>query len=215
MLKAQITEVKIGNIVMNGLMDEEGKFYVALPQIAEEFSFDKNQASRDIKPLLGKGFQFDKVKTPLNSKAVNAIPLMYFEKLILELALKGNIKAIEMSRSLIGLSLQQLFSDAFNIKFEKEERQSYLKYRQITREEFHPRLTKAIQENLNIKGNEWGKYIKEFQDVLNIENGTRDELNSEQLAKLVVAQNVAATLLEVGLNWKTVLIKIEKHKINK
>lgn len=43
---------------------------------------------------------------------------------------KGNQKAVDFGVQLIGLSLHQLFCDAFNVKFEHEERQAHLKARQ-------------------------------------------------------------------------------------
>lgn len=89
-LTAQITDVPIGLLTIPGLMDEEGKFYVGVPQVTEQFQFDGNQASRDIKALLGKGFQFAQLKTSLCPKAINALTLVDAEKLTRILAAKGN-----------------------------------------------------------------------------------------------------------------------------
>lgn len=130
-LTATVTDVPIGHLTIEGLMDENGAFYVGVPQIVERFQFAKDQASRDLKSLLGKGFQFDKLKTKLHPKAVNTIPIDRFEELLFELALKGNKEAIAFSRMLIGLSLRQLFSDAFKVKFKEEARQEFLKWRQV------------------------------------------------------------------------------------
>jgi len=125
-IKAEITTVAIGSLAVQGLMSEIGEFGVAVPQITECFQIDKNQASRDIKALLGEGFQFDKWRTSLNPKAVNVVSLEAFEKILFELALAGNPVAIDMSRAMIGMSLKQLFSDAFNVKFDADDRQAYL-----------------------------------------------------------------------------------------
>ncbi|BDA74361.1 hypothetical protein CAL7716_085270 [Calothrix sp. PCC 7716] len=125
-ITAKITPVAIGLFSIDGLRDEEGRYYIGVPQITGEFQFDSRQASRAFKSLLGKDCLFTKLKTSLNPKAINAIPLVDFEKLLVELALKGNTRAIELVRGLAGLSLHQLFSDAFKVKFEQEERQDYL-----------------------------------------------------------------------------------------
>jgi len=92
---------------------------------AEKFQFPIKHASRDLKAILGEGFQFPKWKSDLNPKAVNVLTLEQFNQLAFELALKGNVQAIEFMRDLSGLSLHQLFSDAFGQKFEAEDRQSW------------------------------------------------------------------------------------------
>jgi hypothetical protein len=129
-LTAQVSQVPFGNTEIEGLLFEDGSFGVAIPQVCSIFQFDKIQASRDIKALLGKDFQFDKVRTTLNPKAVNVLQLKDFERLLLKLTIKQNPIAIGMSEDLIGLSLTQLFADAFGLKFEKEDRQAQLKARQ-------------------------------------------------------------------------------------
>lgn len=76
MLRAKVSQVNIGPIVIEGLMDEIGDYYVAIPQIAELFSIPIKHASRDIKALLGKeDVEFIKLKTELHSGEVNAITL--------------------------------------------------------------------------------------------------------------------------------------------
>ena len=129
-LTATVATVKLGHLEFEGLMFEDGTYGIAVPQIRSIFSFAKDHASRDIKALLGKDFQFPKVRTTLNSKAVNVLQLIDFEKLLFELTIKGNPIAVGISSDLIGLSLTQLFSDAFGKKFEKDERQNFLKARQ-------------------------------------------------------------------------------------
>jgi len=129
-VKAEVAPVKIGYLEFEGLMLDSSTFGIAVSQICTIFSFDKNQASRDLKAILGKDFSFAKWISTLNSKAVNVLLLPDFERLIFRLALKQNQLAVDISEQLIGLSMQQLFSDAFSIQFEEEQRQAYLKNRQ-------------------------------------------------------------------------------------
>jgi hypothetical protein len=129
MARAKVTTVKFGSITLEGLMLPDGSFAISVSQCSELFQFDKNQASRDLKRILGADFQFDKIASELHPKAVNYITLLQFEKLIILLSAKGNKIALELNLALVGLSLKQVFCDAFGIKFDAEDRQNYLKAR--------------------------------------------------------------------------------------
>lgn len=130
-LTASVATIQIGAVSLQGLMDSKGNFFVAVPQLADIGLVPPNRSAKQLESLLGNSFQsqFLKFKTSINPKAVNAVPLSFFEGLIFELALKGNEKAIAISRTLHGLSWHQLFCDAFGLKFEKEDRQAWLKAR--------------------------------------------------------------------------------------
>jgi hypothetical protein len=128
-LTAIVTTVKLGSLEFEGLMFTDGSYGIAAPQVSVLFQFANEHASRSIKSLLGEGFQFAKAKTSLNPKAVNILQLVEFERLLLELALNGNQQAINITRSLVGLSLTQLYSDAFEQQFDIDDRQLYLKSR--------------------------------------------------------------------------------------
>jgi hypothetical protein len=127
--RAKIATVRIGHLEFEGLMLPDGTFGIAVPQICSVFSFLNKNAQRDIQSLLNEPSPFLKWSSKLNSKAVNVLLLPSFERLIFRLALKQNKVAISLSEQLIGLPLQQLFSDAFCIQFEKEERQRWLEDR--------------------------------------------------------------------------------------
>ena len=183
-------------------MDENGKYYVAVPQIADRFQLAKNQASRDIKALLKADFQFDKLKSPLNPKGVNAIPLELFERIVLELVIKGNQGAIELSRALIGLSLHQLFCDSFGIKFEAEDRQRWLQTRFNTKHDFRP-LTDQLQRYGFKEPCEYARFISVMQSKIGLENGTRDFADFATLNKLERAQAKLTAYMDCGLEpWE-------------
>jgi hypothetical protein len=129
-IKAQIAQVHIGHLTVEGLMDSAGVFYIAVPQVAERFSVLPQNASRTFNRLMGAGFQFLRLKTPLHPKAVNAITLDVFEKLVAKLDRAGNQQAQDFRDDLAGLSLHQLFSDAFGVKFDEDDRQRWMRDRQ-------------------------------------------------------------------------------------
>lgn len=207
-LKASISEVKIGPITIEGLMDELGGYYVAVPQVADSFQIDGNQASRTLKALIGKTFQFDKLKTPLHPKAVNAIPLEIFSRLLLELTIKGNEKAIELSRALVGLSLYQLFCDSFGIKFEAEDRQRWLQTRFKTKHDFRP-LTDQLKSYGFKEPWEYAKFVSQMQAKIGVENGTRDFLDFSTLHRLERCQTILTAYMDCGLNPYEALNKVE------
>ena len=132
MLSAKVAPVAIGFHSIQGLMDEDGSFYVAIPQLADINLVPPNRSAKQLDSIASNGLasQVVKLKTPLNSKAVNAISIFVLEDILFNLSLRGNEKAIELSRSLIGLSLHKLFSSAFKQKCEDEDLQNYLKMRQ-------------------------------------------------------------------------------------
>jgi hypothetical protein len=145
--RAEIAIVKIGCLEFDGLMLPDGTFGIAVPQICSVFQIDKNQASRTFKAILGDEFQFAKWRSTLHPKAVNVLSLIDFEKLLRKLDRNGNLLAQQLVDLLLGLSLQQLFSDAFCIQFEKEERQQWLKDRQEGKEKRRT-LTDSIKDYL-------------------------------------------------------------------
>lgn len=161
MLTAELAIVKIGQEKIEGLLADDGNFYIAVSQICSKFSFLNKNAQRDIKLLLGDEFQFLKCRTTLNSKAVNVIPLNLFSKLVTKLAyVKKNPIAIDWVDWLLELSLHQLFSDAFGQKFEAEDRQTWLKARQagkVTRRTLTDAIKDYIARN-NVSDNE-GKWL--------------------------------------------------------
>jgi hypothetical protein len=168
MNKAQVAEVFIGLISIKGLMLEDGSFAVGVPQICEQFNIPQKNAVRDFKSLLGESFTFLKVKIENSRVTMNTISLLDYERLVAKLDRKGNFFAQQFRDDLVGLSLQQLFCDAFGQKFDLEERQQWLKIRQegkITRRH----LTDAVADYIklhNITGNKATFYYKQVTDKI-------------------------------------------------
>lgn len=127
--KAVVATVDLGFAKIEGLMLPDSSYAIAVPQLAEVFSFDKNQASRTVKSLLGKNFQFDTAKTELNPKSVNILSLAQATKVIYLLARKGNEIANEFMLALTEEGLDRRFSKAFNQRVTEEEYQSRIALR--------------------------------------------------------------------------------------
>lgn len=128
---ADVTEINVGvESALEVLYCQDDKaFYIAVPQLAQRFSFPIKHASRDLKALLGKDFSFLKFRTKLNSKAVNAIKLAHYEIVVAKLDRKGNEIAQAERDAMAGLSYIQLASDAFGIIFDATDRAAWMKAR--------------------------------------------------------------------------------------
>lgn len=221
-LTAQIANVHfpVEGGLIEGLMDENGEFYVGVSQFCETFKFDKRQASRNIKPLLGKEFKFDKLKTPLSRKPVNAILLQDFQSLIYELALKGNQIAIDCGRALIKLSIIQLFKDAFNIKMDKDDRAALMEAWYPVREKSifaHAGFCEAIKRR-RYQGNRVHDYMTLIifgdtaqaarlkaivSEELDASIGLNHQEDVVKLDQLATAKLKFATLKRKGESWES------------
>lgn len=90
-LRAEVANVNMGSFSMEGLMDENKNYYVAVVQLVTLNLVPPNRSSKQLEAIVGKGFQSHVVqfKTAINPKAINAIPLIYFEEVLFNLAIKG------------------------------------------------------------------------------------------------------------------------------
>jgi len=128
--KAKITDIQFGNYTIEGLMLPDGTFAIALTQVSDLLELRKSDASRNIKALLGKDLELRKQSTEITNNKIAVLTLEEFTDVIKSAALKGKASALNLVVMLAGLSLEQLWSDAFGIKFEREERQAWIKQRQ-------------------------------------------------------------------------------------
>lgn len=216
-LSAYLTKVLIGFLEIDGLMDEQGCYYVAIPQLVDINLVPPNRSAKQLEALINAGFSshvtfsFTKLKTSLNSKAVNALALKEFEILLARLDRKGNIKAQELRDALVGLSLHQLFSDAFGVKFEQEDRQNWLKARMLTKETFwfmgesikqhymrHPRIEKYPNQNYSeafdaLNFGLFGMKSQKIKNILSIGKNSlnRDHFGQSSLKKIEMVQRIA------------------------
>lgn len=225
MLSGKVAPVSFGpSIVFQALLSSEAgpdgkaQFYIAIPQIAELFSVPQKNAQREFKALLGEDSPFLKMKTDLNSKAVNVLTFVQFEALILELVCKGNSEAKEFSKACIGLSLYQRACDSFGIKFEIEDRSAWLVDRaagKIARNQ----LTDAIKAWLDL--NNVPDAVRRFaysnaSDLLNIgltgkkasclvaelgisKDSLRDRLTAEALYEYRSIEKAASRAIRQGI----------------
>jgi hypothetical protein len=208
-LTAEVTDVQVGFYSLEGLMDEKGNYHVGIPQLTNLKLIQPNRSLKRLESLYDVTFQSaTKLKTPLNPKAINAISLKDFEVLLAKLDRKGNVQAQLIRDELVGLSLHQLFCSAFKVKFEEEDRQEFLKLRQITRIDFRP-LTDELQRQGFTESWQYGKFVKEFQSFLGIESGTRDQQIREKIGELIKAQGRLTAYMQCGVKPFDAIAKLK------
>jgi len=207
-LTAEIADVQVGNLTIEGVMFPDGRYGVAIPQLVDLNLVPPDRSRKQLESLTGMVFQsHQKAKTKLNPKTVNVIGLQDFEVLLAKLDRAGNKNAQDLRDALVGLSLHQFFSDAFGVKFEKEDRQRWLESRFNTKHDFRP-LTDQLQKAGFVEPKEYGKYIHLMQSKIGIKSGTRDELDFTTLNKLERAQNRLTAFMECGLSPMQALEKL-------
>lgn len=218
-MKAYVTQVQIGNLTIDGLMDEGGQYWVAIPQLAALNLVRRGMSLKRLEDRLGLGFPSGKkMNTELNSRAVNAISITDFERLLAKLDRAGNKIAQDLRDDLVGLSLHQLYSDAFGVRFEAENRQLWLTDR-LGGREIRRTLTDSIRDYLasNGKGDARGYYAQitnqiylgifgmdanQIRTALSVTEGdaTRDYLNPKELRTIATVEEVVMNLVDEGTN---------------
>ena len=200
-IKADIAQVSVGPLTIEGLMSENADFGVAVPQLASVNLVPPNRSVKQLESLLGEAFQSHSIqrwKTPLNPKAVNVIPLDQFQALVRALDKKGNPAAGLFVDVMLGLSLHQLFADAFGIKFEAENRQRWLNCRLITKADFRD-LTDCLKACGFSEKSDFARYIWAVQTKVGFNSGERDSLDLVLLDKLRTAQVRLITMMDCGV----------------
>jgi len=147
--KAVRQQVNIGPIQFEGLMLPDGSFGVTQKQLADLVDLSSNNLVYYIRAAIPKdtnsmvykftpehaitfaqqGFRRSRIALEGQNSKVNIIPLDDVVSILYWLGEKGNTNARGILNLLAGLSLNQLFCDAFGIKFDKDDRQAWLKAR--------------------------------------------------------------------------------------
>jgi hypothetical protein len=154
-------------------------------------------------------FQTSKTKTEFNKNTTLSISLLEFERVLAKLDRAGNVKAQAFRDGLVGLSLQQLFCDAFGVKFETEQRQEWLEERFKTKKDFRP-LTAQLKANGFTENCEYGLFVHKMQQLIGLENGTRDLADLRKLKELDNIQTSLIADMECGLKPYDALAKYSK-----
>jgi hypothetical protein len=206
--KASIAQVSIGKLSIEGLMAEDGTFGIAVPQLISHNLISQDNSNREAKTYMGASSNLVKWRTEISKRPVNVILLTDFEKLLAKLDRAGNKAAQGMRDDLVGLALTQLFSDAFGLKFEKEERQAYLIDRQAHREDFHPKFTAWLKQD-GCEGKQYAIEVNNFKRTLGLPIASVDRYDSKQLRILDVAYIKYDVLRTTGMKHEdaTTLIR--------
>lgn len=216
--KARISTVTLGNIEVEGIMLPNGDFGILVQQVAKLLpnSVTQNNATRSTKALLDKNNPLLKTKVDrsdsdvaYHSRELNYIKIIELEKVIVEASIKGDPDAIELNRQLVGLSLTQLWSDAFGVKFEQEERTQYLANRQEHLKAFHKRLTKWWKIDGCQSGNAYRDRVIEFKLAIGLpEYVSVDDYDYSTLAIINTKETQYDCYRDCGLSHEAAIAKL-------
>jgi hypothetical protein len=199
-IKAKFTQVQIGNFSIDGYLLPDGSFGMSQTQVFSwvDSSVLPSQAakryieitrSKVAQTLTPNGFVVHrKIVVRGCNERVNVVPINDVAQFLVVALAMGYTECAGILALLSSLSLQQLFCDAFNIKFEKAERQEWITNRQRTIDTFKSCLTDALKESGFTEPWQYGTFIHQLQDGLGIKDGTRDELSIKDLSRLTCAQ---------------------------
>ncbi|NEO89961.1 MAG: hypothetical protein F6K56_06775 [Moorea sp. SIO3G5] len=136
---AQVAPINLGHgYKIEGLWHPQlDKFGSGASQLAKLFQFDQSQASRTLKRLLGKGFQFDQWKSEIHPDKVNVVLVETIADLIWELSIlkidkrnenliPGQKTAIKIGKGLMSMGLVERYRDGFGFESDKNFRDSFL-----------------------------------------------------------------------------------------
>ncbi|NEQ59601.1 MAG: hypothetical protein F6K53_20235 [Moorea sp. SIO4A1] len=185
--KLPVTQVQFGTKSFQGVLISNNPltFGIGVPQLVDifpwtfstkiqrkngDFRASKRVASRNLKRLLGEDFRASKYSTEIDNAPVNVIKLIDMERLLLKMAVKGDPEAIQWTEELIGLSLHQLFCDAFKIKFEAEDRQEFLTQRQqgiLARREYTDVIKAYLDAHPEVQGKKQQFMYSTVSDLVN------------------------------------------------
>lgn len=205
--KAKRSSIDFLGTTLQVLLLPDSSFRIGVPQIAEipAFELSKQYASRDIKRLLGTGFELSKVQADDSpGRPMNALTIPEFEKLLVKLAFAGNVLARQWVEASVGLTLTSLAHDAFGIKFASEERKVWLEQRLKHAKQFHPLYTRWLQADAPDR-TDYGKQVNLLKAHAGVCQKNVADYSTEELHKLNDAEVRYDTLRNVGYSHKRAL----------
>ena len=198
MTKAIVTTIHYAGLEFEGLMLPDGNYAIAVSQafkLLDPSVLLRNQL-RKVKSLLGKDISVLKISSEINSNKVNILTLDLYSQLLMKLAFTGNELAQNFLLASTTEKLERVFDKAFDIVREEREREARFAARLSTKATFRP-MTDQLKRLGFTESWEYGKFIRIFQETLDIECGTRD---LQPLDKLMVLSNHQAVITHLLKN---------------
>lgn len=209
--KAILTEINHAGLTFSGLMMPDGQYLIGVSQLNSLNLIPQKNASRVVKGLLGKEFQFLKVLSELHPKRVDTLTLEQFGQVVKMLAKKGNEAAWAILEASLLEKLERIFDASFGVEIDEREREQRFAARLMTKATFRP-LTDELQRHGFTEGWQYGKYISKFQAIIGFEDGTRDKLPLETLLMLGNCQAELKILMRSGYTPEEALVVWQENR---
>lgn len=127
--RAVTLTVDFGFTQVQGLMLPDGSYAIAVSQIAEHFGFTQNNATRQVKALLGKGSNLTKTASDIAKRPVNTVTIAQFKSVVLSLSKQGHPVAGAFVDALVEEGIERRFNTAAGVHVEESEYNAQLKQR--------------------------------------------------------------------------------------
>ena len=198
MKRALVKKINYAGLEFDGLMLPDGSYAIAVPQLVQVGLLASGKtATRDLQRILGNSFVASKVMTEVDKNKVNVISLETFTLATLLLFQKGHEVATRFVMASVQEKLERIFDAGFGKVVEEREREARFFARLDTKETFRP-MTDELQKQGFVEPWQYGKYIRNFQEFLDVECGTRDFQPLQKLLLIARCQSVVTQLMRMG-----------------
>ena len=214
MNKAIVQKINYAGLEFEGLMLPDGSYRIGLSQLYPLLAVPPRNASRTVRRLLGKEFQFLQVQSELNPKKVNTISLEELTKVIKTLAKRGEEKAWALLEASFTEKIERIFDAAFGKEVEEREREAKFKARLQHKKQFRPKFTDWLKADGLIENWEYGKAVNQCKAAANLPLKPVEEYSSEEQERLNEAEVVYNFQRRKGLSHYEALSNLTLLQIN-
>lgn len=221
-LKAKEAQVTIAGVTIKGYQLPDGSYKASLSQVLEAFGISRGSATQEIRQRLVPDLATQALKVNRGkgkgSFQVNSVYLLEIElvnKVIRELAKKGNDQALDVLEALANETWQRRFDQAFGVQkteatYEDQTREFF---RQLAKETFHPLLTNKM--NGSFPNNRWGTEVNNVKKAVGLPLVNVGDYNREQMMLWSDTITRYNCLREMDKSHRQALVELHRQRLER